>query len=440
MCFAVAAAGGSAIATADVSAREVGTECPAAREASSVGPESAPAAQADAASLLAVLTLPPGSTVSPSEPSGDGSLLAHPASGPPATPNVVDEHTWWLVPLPPAAIVAYLCERLSPATVRPAQYPNGLGGPGVPENEMTTFTLPGSPGTLVVWAVALPDGSTALRVDAQVVWITPRPAADTFPVGSVRLKLALDVDRLRRYAQQKLALLLRLPARVTSGDEIEKVRALLNGLRVAQPGLRNCPIDFGGSLRLTFVAPLGTTPFAEANIAPGGCGGVTVVIGGAAQEPLEGGWDLIEAIASALGVQPWAGLPIGSAPRVSHVRMVPARFRDQRGAVVVGTAPGSELRFDLSAPAEVEVAIGRLHGRAVRAGAPRAAGGRAGKHNGRIPTMRLTEPAGEDAIPLAGREGTPSLRPGRYVAVLNAANVGGRSDRASVRFDVKPGP
>src|SRR5438270_4519299 len=53
------------------------------------------AAQSDAAQLLARLELPPGATRSATEPAGDGSVLAHPLSGPPATPDVIDDYRWW---------------------------------------------------------------------------------------------------------------------------------------------------------------------------------------------------------------------------------------------------------------------------------------------------------------------------------------------------------
>src|ERR1700735_3307005 len=49
------------------------------------------AAQTDAASWLARLNLPAGATRQAGEPAGDDGTLGQPGSGPPMTPNVVDD-------------------------------------------------------------------------------------------------------------------------------------------------------------------------------------------------------------------------------------------------------------------------------------------------------------------------------------------------------------
>jgi hypothetical protein len=131
----------------------------------------AAAARADAAQLLTRLSLPPGSTPSAGAPAAG---LADPAIGPPATPNVVDEHAWWVVPGPPAAALAYV-DSHRPAGSQPA----GTGsGNDVTSHEFAWFPVAGVLATreLVVAVAALPDGSTGLRADSQVVWLTPRPA------------------------------------------------------------------------------------------------------------------------------------------------------------------------------------------------------------------------------------------------------------------------
>jgi hypothetical protein len=73
-----------AVAAGSAFASEISTGCPLAFS-SSVGPYSESAAQADAASLLAELALPAGSSESSTEPAEDDSLLAGPGMGPPAT-------------------------------------------------------------------------------------------------------------------------------------------------------------------------------------------------------------------------------------------------------------------------------------------------------------------------------------------------------------------
>ena len=54
-------------------------------------------AQTDASARLAALNLPHGAQPSTTEPAGGGPALAN-SAGTPATPNLVDDHGWWVVP------------------------------------------------------------------------------------------------------------------------------------------------------------------------------------------------------------------------------------------------------------------------------------------------------------------------------------------------------
>jgi hypothetical protein len=306
-----------AVAAGSAFASETPTGCPLA-SSSSVGPDSESAAQTYAASLLVELPLPPGSSESPTEPAEDGSLLAHPGIGPPATPNAVDEHAWWLVPIAPAEVLAYICAHLPAGTTRPVSFGRSLSGPNVPDNEIAAFTLTGSPGTLVIRAVRLPNGSTALRADAQVVWITPRPASETIPSGAHLLRITVHDrhPRSRDPESRSLALLERLPWKIRSLRRIEGIVALLNKLEVVQPGRRFCPLDVGdSSVELTFYASPDAAPLAVGDIEPGGCGGVSLTIEGVSQPRLEGGWSLIGQIGEVLGVNVAAGPPVGAKHR-----------------------------------------------------------------------------------------------------------------------------
>jgi hypothetical protein len=434
------------VAAGSALASEIPAGCPLA-PSESAGPYSESAAQADAASLLAELPLPPGSSESSTEPAEDGSLLAYPGFGPPATPNAVDEHAWWLVPLAPAEALAYICAHLPAGTTRPASVGPGPSEPNVPDNETAAFTLPGSAGTLVIRAVRLPGGSTALRVDAQLVWITPRSASETIPSGAYLMRITVYDTKgsSRNLESRSLALLVRLPRETRSLRQIKGVVALLNKLEVVQPGLRKCPIELDHSgVELTFYASPGASPLAVAHIRSEGCsGGVSLTIGGVAQPRLEGGLSLIDQIGEVLGVNAAVGLPVGAKPRLSRVRMSRKRFPlESESIVTVGVPPGSEFLFDLSAPAEVSVSISRLPP-GVRY--PDTCSANAGKRMcatrsprtvGVVRIVRLTEPAGEDGIAFSGRDGHRALEPGHYVAVVRAHNTGGRSRMASVQFEI----
>jgi hypothetical protein len=248
--------------------------------------ENESAAQSDAPSLLAELALPAGASQSSVEPAGDDSLLAHPGVGPPATPNVVDDRAWWIVPGTPAEVLAYIRAHL-PAGTTPAVTDGGLSGPNVPGNESEAFAWPPIAGVLatrwlVVEVVQLPSGSTGLRADAQVVWVTPRPASETIPPGSHLLRISVHGSLRGERPKQH-------PFSVTSAKKIDAIVALLNALPASQPGTRSCPADFGIRVRLAFYSRRGIEPLAVATIDPQGCGGVALTIGGAAQPGLESG-------------------------------------------------------------------------------------------------------------------------------------------------------
>jgi hypothetical protein len=94
------------------------------------------------------------------------------------------------VPAGPAETLAYICTHLPAGTLSTTIF-GGLQGPNVPENEIGALAVPGNPGSLVIQAVRLPNGSSALRADAQVVWITARSPSETIPAGAKLLRIAV---------------------------------------------------------------------------------------------------------------------------------------------------------------------------------------------------------------------------------------------------------
>jgi hypothetical protein len=226
------------------------------------------AARSDASSLLARLSLPPGSKRSASAPT---SVLSQPGLRP-ANLNLVDDHAWWIVPGTPRAALAYV------AGHRPAgSKVSGAGdGTGYTLEEFSWPAIRGvlSTRTLIVEVAQLADGSTGLRADSQVVWITPRPASDRVPVGTDRVQVT--VTRFGRRAQG--------PLRVTATKRVDRIVRLINSLPAAQPAAIFCPADFGILVRLDFYAGGRDTPVAVAEVDPGGCGQVGLTIGGR-QEP-----------------------------------------------------------------------------------------------------------------------------------------------------------
>jgi hypothetical protein len=149
---------------------------------------------------------------------------------------------------------------------------------------------------LAIEVVRLPDGSTGLRADAQVVWVTPHPASETIPPGSHILRISVHGSLKGEQPTQRAL-------RVTSAKKIDEVVALLNALPADQPGFRSCPADFGIGVRLAFYTKRGAAPLAVAEVDPQGCGGVQLRIRGRPQPGLEGGSSLIQQIDDVLGVK-----------------------------------------------------------------------------------------------------------------------------------------
>jgi hypothetical protein len=280
---------------------------PVGSRASTSAADNKQAAETDAASLLSLVALPPGTVQSTAEPAGDGGDLAD-ASQRVATPNLVDQHAWWIVPSSRSATIAFVLAHSPTGSKRTGGGEGGTGrvvhdgenGVQHVDEEWEVFGFPPIASTLglrsvIVTAVQLPDGSSGVRADAQVVWLTPRPVSEVIPSGPHLMRVSvLSEIRANRSGQR--------PFDVASVPRIAAVVKLLNTLPAAQPGVRACPVDFGNRVRLVFRARRGAPALSTVTIDPGGCGGVGVVIGHTAEPELEGGSLLVKEIARAIAV------------------------------------------------------------------------------------------------------------------------------------------
>jgi len=255
------------------------------------------AADADAASLLASLNLPASAVRQAGEPAGDDGTLGQPASHP-ATPNLVDDQAWWIVPETPQEVLAYVGDH--PPAGGASDLSGQSIGPGQPTVTDTGFGWPSVPGqlatrSLVVSVVALQDGSTGVRADSEVVWITPRPRSERIPARARRVVVS----------NRRGGTVVQGPITVTSRATVAKVVALLNRLPAWQPGVYSCPADFGWHIRLAFYASQhpASSPIAVATIEPTGCGLVRLVLAGRAQPALADGYTAAKRLGALLHVK-----------------------------------------------------------------------------------------------------------------------------------------
>lgn len=257
------------------------------------------AAAADASWLLSQVALPAGSSPSATEPAGDNGTFSNPGSAP-DTPNLVDDHSWWVVPGSPAAVILYAVQHVPAGSTRSSsgsgQIYEEAGLEWPPEGEVLASRM------LIFTATELPGGLTGLRADAEDVWVTPRSASEVLPAGSRLLRVSVQAGN----GKQR-------PLAITSPRRIAAVAAILNSLPALQPGTGSCPADFGVTIRLAFYRRGAPSPRAVANIDTSGCGGVALTLDGREEpelssEPLPGlrgsvHGDLIQRIDRALATR-----------------------------------------------------------------------------------------------------------------------------------------
>lgn len=153
------------------------------------------AAQREAARLMALVPVPPGATRLPRPPEA----LAGPAEGTPLVSSLVDHTMTWRVPLPFAALRAWVV----------AHPPRGLpgNGPGPTSRgsgglvmEGYTYNGPVSAAwqqsaQLEIGVAPLGPRASALRADAVLVWLDPRPVPSGPGAHPVRVTLATGCPR-----------------------------------------------------------------------------------------------------------------------------------------------------------------------------------------------------------------------------------------------------
>jgi len=247
-------------------------------------------ARTDAATLIGQVRLPAGSHRVPAEPAGDGGRLATPGSGPAATPNVVDVGAWWTTSTSPAATIAYVEANAPPGTTTSGT--GSFGSPGSPGSQFVAFEWTTNPSSLasrvlVVTVTQLAGGGSAVRADAQVVWITQRPTSERIPAARLLVVSAPPAAGGSGAARSSPF----RPVTVTSMPRIDAVSSLLNGFGVTQPGVFSCPA-FGfpaHQVKLAFFSrPGDKSPAAVAQFAPGLAGVDYAACGGSVLLTLAG--------------------------------------------------------------------------------------------------------------------------------------------------------
>lgn len=249
-------------------------------------------AQAQAAALLSAFAPPPGARRLAAAPDVSGGVLRHPAftSG---DPDIASAVSWWYVPDSAQAVLSYESAHLprgftssvqgavgsAAAPITPGRPVPAHGGQSTPRPVgsaygawLETWDPPRGTGELTVEVAGPASGQAYVRVDAGVPWQPARPAGTLLPSG-VRVVVVTAVPGLNDKKKPPA------PVTVTDPGRVRQLVSLVNGLPLAPPGIRQCPMDDGRGVRLAFLARPGGAVLAEALAKANGCGGVALTIG-----------------------------------------------------------------------------------------------------------------------------------------------------------------
>lgn len=208
----------------------------------------------DAAELLGRLQLPPGANPSAQEPAGDGGLLKDPPAYP-ATPNLVDQPRWWTANESPQQVTSYVKAHAPTGGVQNFGGSQGQCAPHTTSprdchtvSSWVGFTFHYVQGVLasrwlLVEVTRLKNGSTGIRVDADVVWISSRPEREQVPAG-IRVVNVVQATPGRPPSVSKT---------VTRRSQVRRIIALIDQLPITQPGVAHCPPESGSPPIDTFI-------------------------------------------------------------------------------------------------------------------------------------------------------------------------------------------
>jgi hypothetical protein len=239
-------------------------------------------AEAAATRLLAAFVTPPGASLLHKAPTlPKGWLLSGPVA--PSEAYVVDRSQLWQVAGSPADVITWEQVHVSRALAR-----NGTGTGSqwstVVEKDIQ-FDQPPVPGQfderfLRVEAITAGPGQTAIRADAVVYWLPPRPSGERVPGTAASVTIA------ERFGADLAASRPPAPVTITDPALVRRLVDLVNTLPRDVTRAVSCPMYYYRmGLTLTFHAAAASPPVAVATTFRG-CGAVLLTLAGQTQPQL----------------------------------------------------------------------------------------------------------------------------------------------------------
>jgi hypothetical protein len=211
----------------------------------------------------------------------------------PISPDLVTRTQWYLAPGQPLAVLGWVTahcpsgmtlsgsggvgwiparcgsvRQLRPPPAMPGMPRSGMHFPQVWDDMFSSAA-----GELVVSVAGDGPGKVAIRVDAQVIWLPAKPAAERIPATA-------KVVMIMRVPGSEPQPAGGAPVTITDPGKVARIAAVIDGLPVFPPGMGFCPLADGSGMRLTFRATLSGPALAVVTAQTGGCGAVAVTIGG----------------------------------------------------------------------------------------------------------------------------------------------------------------
>ncbi len=198
------------------------------------------AAERDARRLLDRAPLPAGAIPSASEPLGDGGVLAHPGVEAPAN-DLVDDRAFFTVTAPLQSVRQFVNAHAPPGSRLAGT--GASSGPHVPANAGFSFAFRWRPAgvgsrALSVALVALGPDMTGVRVDAQDVWLVPRPSSERVPRGVRALQITRSwSSQTGPGTTEGFA----ITFKITDRAQIDQITRWIDALPIVAPGTTACP-------------------------------------------------------------------------------------------------------------------------------------------------------------------------------------------------------
>jgi hypothetical protein len=276
-------------------------------------------AAAEAVSMLAAFRPPPGAT-----PTGPLKVALLAQVDQPASPDLVTRTRWYRVPGQPLTVLGWVTLHCpsgmtldgasghdwAPARcgslrqVPPPPWPGMRPGMHFPAVWGDMFST--AAGELVVSVAADGPGQVAIRVDAQVMWLPAKPAAERIPSAAK----VVTITHVPGSGPQSAG---DVPVTITDPATVARIAAIVDALPVYPPGIMGCPLSDGSGMRLTFRATLSGPALSVVTAQSEGCPSVTVTIGGKPMPELSQA-DSFERQVATLARLPWPAGQLPAAP------------------------------------------------------------------------------------------------------------------------------